>query len=195
MPTTTVHAVVYRPAHQRQLVATDPHGKVNCAAVGLAIALDRATLGGLRVTGRLVRALSNEPHPDPDSPGLYLPQLRTVAAILRVPLSMVLGASWGALLTSLRAGRAVLLPGTYGALGEWSCQPSFRGGHMIVVNHVSGDGDLFIYDPLCSKAREVPAPIIREYAQSWGEHVGQPAGRFDFAVVRATPLVATVVTS
>lgn len=181
-------SVVYKPKHQRQIVSADKYGSVNCTAYSAAMAIDRATLGGVRVTGATVRAASNEPIPDPASPGLNLPQIVAVAFKWHVELVNRTGAPWSSLLAALREGRGLVLGGDYDQMGTWSCQASFRGDHAIYVNHISGDGDLYVMDPLCASAREVPPATIKAYAEKFARTIGTYPG-LAFATTRITPLI------
>lgn len=100
----------YQPIDTTQLNAADKWGKYNCSAYSLARLLDYATLGGLvGVTGSLVRALSDEPTPKPDSPGLSIPQMVAVAHRLRVELTDKTGSGWGNVIRALEERRAVFL--------------------------------------------------------------------------------------
>lgn len=176
-------AVIYRPKHERQIKPSDPHGSVNCAAVAAAIAFDRATLGGCMLNGEDVRALSDEPHPNPASPGLNLWQLADVARKLHIQLTPVSGGSFEAILASLREGRGVIVPGDYEAMGKYSCQAGFRGDHGILVNNENTPRtSLLVYDPLCKTYRYVPTAVIRRYSEMFGAAHG-----FQYAYTRITP--------
>lgn len=183
-------AVIYRSRHQWQGRPDDPFGWKNCAAYSLAMALDRASLGQLRLTGEIVRALSDEPNPEPKSPGLNLGQL--IAVSKRYSSWLLIdrtGRTFPALLADLRAGRGAIVSGDYDQMGVWSCQRSFVGNHGIWVNHITGDGDLYVSDPLCRVAREIPAPVIQAYAEKFGRSTGLSAGQLRYAVTRVTPTV------
>jgi hypothetical protein len=52
-------------------------GSVDCTAWGAAFRTDAHTKGGIKITGRSVRLHSDEPIPDPGSPGLNLGQVDT----------------------------------------------------------------------------------------------------------------------
>jgi hypothetical protein len=191
-------AVVYRPKHQRQITPADRYGGVNCTACSAAMAIDRATLGAVYVTGGTIRARSNEPIPDPKSPGLNLPQVVNVAFKLQSKaepkgadewLENRAGAPWSALMRALREFRGVVLQGDYDQLPPaFSCQKSMKGDHAVYVNHVSGDGDLYVMDPLCKSAREVPEAVMRAYAEKFARTVGRYPGVL-FATTRTTSLV------
>lgn len=174
-------AVIYRPKHQRQIVASDPYGSKNCTAVSAAIAFDRATLGGCEINGRQVRAMSDEPIPDPASPGLNIHQIVEVADKLHIELTNWSGHGWDDVIKCLRAGRGVVLQGDYDQMGSYSCQSSFLGNHAIFVNNVNTPGDKGLaYDPLCPAYRYMPLSVLRRYAEKLNPHCL-------FAITRVTP--------
>ena len=189
-------AGVYRPRHQRQLFSDDPNGAVNCLAYATAIALDRATIGGLvGVTGALIRRLTDEPVPDrdprtPNGPGLIIEQIIPASAKLHVMLTSRVDRTWTTLMADLRAWRGVVVETDYDQFGVWSAQPSFRGDHGVFINHISSDGKLLVYDPLAAKARWIPESVIRTAAEKRGRNAGLAAGRIRYAVTRPTPLIA-----
>lgn len=184
---------IYKPAHQYQLKpGSAPTGGVDCTAYATAVAIDRATLGGTLVTGKQVRQASDEPRPDPDSPGLNLPQVIQVAAKWHVELFDRRGAPWSAVMEALREGRGVVLQGDGAAfLGTpFVCQPGFRGGHAIFLNHVTGDGDLYENDPLCRKPNaNLTEAVARDYAERLAKQQGHPARLF-WLMTRITPNTA-----
>ena len=183
---------IYKPLHQAQLApGTGPTGKFDCTAYSAAMAIDRATLGGTLVTGRAVRLASNEPYPDPDSPGLNLQQIVQVAGRWHVDIYNRMRAPWSSVMSMLREGRGIILQGDYDQIPkEFSGQLSFKGDHAVYVNHVSGDGDLYWMDPLRKAGPiEIPADIARKYAEKlarkWGLYPG-----LAFATTRITPTIA-----
>ena len=182
----------YKPQHQWQLGSgSGPTGGVDCTAYAAAVASDRATLGGTKVTGRQVRLASNEPYPDPQSPGLNLPQVINVAFKWHVDLEQRSGAPWKSLLAALKAQRGVILQGDYDQIpAGFSGQLSFKGDHAVYINHISGDGDLYWMDPLRRAGPiEIPAAVAKAYAEKlarkWGLYPG-----LAFATTRITPTIA-----
>lgn len=174
-------SVIYRPKHQRQIVASDPHGGVNCTAYSAAMAIDRATLGGCDVTGKEVRAMSDEPNPDPGSPGLNIHQVVDVANKLHVQLTNTSGEGWAKVIAYLKEGRGVLLQGDYDQMGAYSCQSNFLGNHAMFVNNVNGTGTSALnYDPLCKAYRYVRLDVLKRYAEKLNPHCL-------FAITRITP--------
>jgi len=183
-------ASVYKPRHQRQLApGTGPTGRYDCTAYSAAMAIDRATLGGTEVSGKQVRLASNEPVPDPDSPGLNLSQIVAVAFRWHVELENRTGAPWSAVTAALREGRGVILQGDADQVGAFNCQKGFAGNHAVYVNHISGDGDLYWQDPLCVAGKEIPEKIARAYAEKFARTAGRYPGVL-FATTRKTPLIA-----
>lgn len=183
---------IYKPAHQYQLGAgSSPTGGVDCTAYAAAMALDRATLGGTQVTGRQVRLASDEPYPDPLSPGLNLTQVGVVASRWHVELTNRTHAPWSAVMGMLKQGRAVVLQGDYDQIPPgFSGQLSFKGDHAVEVNHVTGDGDLYWMDPLRQKgAVEIPEDVARAYAEKLAKSAGIYPGLF-VAMTRITPTIA-----
>ena len=170
---------IYHPKHQWQLGPNAaPTGGWDCTAYSAAMALDRATMGGTTATGRQVRLASDEPYPDPRSPGLNLAQVIVVAAKWHVDLVNRRGAPWSAVMAMLREGRGVVLQGDYDQIpAGFSGQLSFKGDHALFVNHITGDGDLYDMDPLRKAgAIEIPEKVARAYAEklarTWGIYPG-----------------------
>lgn len=189
----TVNALIYRAPHKRQLVASDPYGKYNCTAYAAARAIDAATLGGLKVTGATVRALSNEPIPNPRSPGLNIGQVVVVSRRLRVPLYDRTGGTWDDVVGFLDIkgpGRRLVVQIDHDAWSE-KCQPGGSFLHALTLDALRRkDGRMQILgsDPLC--------PALRWYDASNVHHAmtaftGDP-GHLSFAITREIPLIAVV---
>lgn len=180
---------IYKPAHQRQLgPGSYPTGKYDCTAYSAAMAFDRHTLGGVEATGRQVRLASNEPYPDRLSPGLNISQIVNVGLKWHIGLESRRGIPWASFIAQLKAGRGAVLQGDYDQMGEYSSQASFKGDHAIYVNHVSGDGDLYTYDPLARGPREIPQIVLRRYAEKFAKAVGTSG--VICALTRVTPNTA-----
>lgn len=182
----------YKPEFSYQLGSgSGPTGGFDCTAHSAAMAIDRATLGGSKITGRQVRLASTEPYPDPHSPGLSIPQVINVGFKLHVSLENRSGAPWSSLIAALKGQRGVILQGDYDQIpAEFSGQLSFKGDHAVFVNHISGDGDFYWMDPLRKAGPiEIPAAVARKYAEklakSWGTFPG-----LLFATTRITPTIA-----
>jgi hypothetical protein len=183
---------IYKPRHQYQLnPSAGPTGGYDCTAYAAAMAVDRASLGGTLVTGRQVRLASDEPIPDPHSPGLNLRQVIRVADGWHVELINRTRGPWASVMDALREGRGVELQGDYDQIpAGFSGQAGFKGDHAVYVNHVTGDGDLYWMDPLRQKgAIEIPEKVARAYAEKLARAAGIWPGLF-FATTRITPNLA-----
>jgi hypothetical protein len=192
-------ATIYRPRHQRQINPGDPYGKYNCTAYSAAIAVDRATLGGSRVTGEEIRAASSEPRPRPSSPGLNLPQA-TAAAFKATRVSLdVRRTSWTSMLLYIK-NRGIILQGDYDQMGSFSCQTSFKGAHAVFLNNLNSDPvtiggteygsgkAALTYDPLCTDYKWEPLTTLRKYAEKFTASLGYSGVLY--ATTRITPLIA-----
>jgi hypothetical protein len=165
--------------HMTQRVSTDPYWRNNCSAYSGAMLINDSTLGGLLgITGRYVREKSSEPIPDPQSPGLNIGQIRSVASGLRVPLYDKQGRPWSELVTALEEGRRVGLQLDYGELPAVSkCQAQGDFGHMIVIAHVRPDGiGMPGSDPLCTGVRVYRASELRHAAEVFARNTGLSSG-------------------
>lgn len=178
-------SVIYRPKHQRQIVASDPHGGVNCTAYSAAIGIDRGTIGGSLVTGKWVRAHSSEPNPDPGSPGLNIAQVCDVAQDIGVDLTAEKTSHFAKALARLAEGRGLVLAGDYDQMGGFSCQANFKGLHAIFVNNLNTPGtSLLVYDPLCPTYRYIDIGTIKRYAEKYAQQAG---GLLWYGYTRVTP--------
>jgi hypothetical protein len=178
--------------HYTQRVPSDPNWRVNCTAYCGAMMADDITLGGLLgVSGAVVRAASDEPHPDPASPGLNLQQVDTaIRKAYRVSIANQTGKSWSSLAALLRSRHRILLQIDYASLGGYRAQANGDFGHAIVLVEFR-DGGKLIYasDPLASTARLYPAAIIQKAATVFAHNTGLASGLW-FANSRAIPVLA-----
>ena len=183
---------VYIPGFQKQITPLDKYGGVNCAAYSTAMAVDRHTMGGIVVTGAVVRRATNEPIPDPGSPGLNIPQLVHAVFGWHVQLNNRTGAPWSALMAALHEHRGVVLSGDYDQIpSKYSGQVGFKGDHSVYVNHLSNDGnELWWMDPL-NKAGGfyIPASVAKAYAEKYAKTIGTYPG-LAFITTRQTPSLA-----
>ena len=174
----------YVPAFQYQLVYGDPQGGYSCTAYSTAMAIDRATYGGSRITGRQVRALTGVgPYV-----GLTLPQIMRATATVGVPLVRP-SAEWAAVMAALRDGRGVILQGDYDQIPDkFSGQPTFDGYHAIFLDRLSSTGRIWMMDPLSKVGgRWIDELILRKFAEKLArqEHIYP---RVLFAYTRALRL-------
>ncbi len=178
---------VYLPSSERQIKPGDPFGGVNCGPVATAVAIDRATLGGVMVDGKDVRAATNEPIPNPGSPGTTIRQLCDAARKgFHVELTEVRGGTFATLLKRLGEFRGVVLAGEGTALGRDICQVGFKGGHAVFLNNLSTDHTkVVVYNPLCPTRRYLPVATVKRYAEAFGN----AHGGLNWAYTRVTPNV------
>lgn len=178
-------AVIYRPKHQKQINSGDVNGGVNCTPVSTAIAIDRATLGGCMVTGKYIRAHSDEPNPDPGSPGLNIGQVCDVAQDMGVRIIAEHSTTFAKPLARLAENRGIVLAGDYDQMGAFSCQANFLKLHAIYVNNLNTPKtSLLVYDPLCQKYRYIPIDVIERYAEKYATQAG---GKLWYGYTRVTP--------
>ncbi len=192
----TIVAKLYRAPHLKQLVSSDPYGKYNCSAVCLARAVNAATLGGLKISGKEVRAMSDEPVPDPHSPGLNIQQLVNVSKKLRVPIIDRTGGTWAdvvAVLDTAGPGRRVIAQIEYAKLGTDRCQAGGDFGHALTLDAIrsrGGQSETLASDPLCSGLKWYRSAVIRDAMLAFAVNTGLTGGRLRWAVTREIPLLA-----
>jgi hypothetical protein len=176
--------------HMTQRVPSDPYWAQNCTAYCAAMAINDSVLGGLTgITGRMVRAMSSEPVPDPASPGLNLSQCVQVAKKLRVPLYDKTGQSWTLLRKAVGSGasRAIIQVEYDEIPAAFRCQQSSDFGHAVLA--IAFDGDrIRVSDPLCDMTKWYPESAIRHAAEYFAQKTGVSGVRY--AVTRVVPKVA-----
>lgn len=147
--------MTYRPdpkAYQ-QLVPWTPTGYADCTAWTAAWVSDFSTLGKVKLTGRQIRLATNEPIPDPVSPGLNLPQVdMAVRNLTHGALDPDTRLGFGIMEAEakVKAGAMSHVQVTRGVLYdrvEGMRSHGFRGGHDIGV-FSAADGRPVIFDPL-----------------------------------------------
>lgn len=165
----------------QQLEANDPYGTVNCMAYAAAILVDATTLGKHKVTGRQVRAHTNEPVPQGwpppfgknDSPGLNLPQVDAATKkIAPVDFDTRLGDNIIDAETRLRDGRYASVSVMRSVLVDHGMAGNnrFRGSHEIAVRVRATDGVPLFGDPL------VPQWTVGSWGALW-QAAGKIAGQ------------------
>jgi hypothetical protein len=123
-------------------------GGVDCTAHAASDAIDHATCGAKDPGGRTIRLKSSEPVPDPNSPGLNLNQVATVAKNhYGVSLDIRTGSrkvSWAEYERRRTGGQGAIIQVNYGPIADskYDAGRGFRGGHaMFESAHAT-------YDPL-----------------------------------------------
>lgn len=136
----------------RQLGNGDPYGGYDCTAWTCAGAISHGTCGHTLTTGTWVRKHSNEPIPNPKSPGLNLVQVADVARTLGVYLDVRIGSravSEAELERRRLAGQGVIRQVGYGPIADsrYDAGGGFRGNHATLETlHAT-------YDPLADGRR------------------------------------------
>jgi len=152
----------YIPAFQYQGLYSDPQGWWSCTAYSTAMAVDRATGGGSRITGRQIRALTGV---GPNQ-GLTLPQVMRATDILAVPIVRPIG-QWSAVMAALKSNRGVVLQGDYDQIPDSINLSSFDGYHAVYLDRLHSDGvHIYMMDPLRRAGPVwVDASILRKFAE------------------------------
>jgi len=177
--------ISYVPAFQYQGLWSDPQGWWSCTAYSTAMAVDKATYGGSRITGRQIRALTGV---GPDQ-GLTLPQVMRATDILAVPLVRPIG-QWSAVMAALGQHRGVILQGDYDQIPDSINLSSFDGYHAVFLDRLHSDGvHIYMMDPLRRAGPVwVDASILRKFAEKLtGQEGAYPMVLF--AYTRATRLL------
>jgi len=101
----------YLPAFQGQNPGfqNDAHGWDNCTAYAAGMAADFDSCGTKHLTGKQIRALSNEPVPDPKSPGLSLRQIDDALNRRGVDLETRYTLSWADFARKIDKGEGAVL--------------------------------------------------------------------------------------
>ena len=175
---------VYRPAFYGQLTSGDPLGGYSCTAYSGAYALDRATIGGVVATGKMVREHTGLTSAQVIAqPGLTLFNLAHSLLTWNVALTIRTGAPFAMVLAALMAHKGVVAQGLNNHLADHSCS-SFAGPHCVFLNSLDAAGtQILLYNPLCRAAAWVPIAIVKSYLASLS------GGPF-WATTRTTPLIA-----
>jgi len=175
-----------------QRVASDPHWRVNCTAYCAAMLINDATLGGLfGVTGENVRRYSDEPNPDPGSPGLNIQQIVNVARDrYRVNIASRVGNNWDTLMHELARGRRILAQIEYASLGQYRLgQPGGDFAHAIVLIQ-STPNAIICSDPLYSKSQSIPKSVVNDAMADMAQTTGHARNYLWWAMTRPIPRIA-----
>jgi len=174
----------YIPAFQYQGLWSDPQGWWSCSAYSVAMAIDKATYGGSRITGRQVRALTGV---GPNQ-GLTLPQVMRAADILAVPFIRPIG-QWSAVMAALKSNRGVVLQGDYDQIPDSINVSSFDGYHAVYLDRMHSDGvQVRMFDPL---RRAGPVWVNASILRAFAEKLTRQEGGYPlvlFAYTRVTRL-------
>lgn len=179
----------YRPAGQKQINPLDPTGRYSCAAYSGAILADYATVGGVRISGKQLRQMTDEPIPDKASPGLTIPQVAAALRKTNVTLVDKTGESWSSLVTNVKGGRGALINVYYEALpAEYRAQSSPVGGHSMAMTQLDETGLRgLVYDPLRGNPMWIPLTHLNIAMTAWAKKVG--SGGVVYGTTRVVPKV------
>jgi hypothetical protein len=145
--------VTYTPdiRNYQQIPLGGPTGPFDCNPWCGAILVDAHSAGKVKTTGRKLRLASDEPKPDPHSPGLNLPQVdAAIRAITPFDFDTRLGDTILDAETRIRDGRWASIQVVRGVLVDhgYGGPSTFRGTHEITVHCNPGDPTPVIGDPL-----------------------------------------------
>jgi len=113
------------------------YGATICTAVSASRVAFEATNGRVRTTGAAIRARTNEPKPDPKSPGLNLPQVVAVLEnVHKIQMDVFIGSRalpWTEYEAKRKTGRPSIIQVGYGpiAASMFDAGRGFRGGHAM----------------------------------------------------------------
>lgn len=155
-------ARIYRPHHiqQKRTLA----GKlIGCTETVFAMLVDAVTFGGIRLSERNVRDLSNEPNPDPASPGLNLTQMSAIAIKIHMPGYVNRtnkGDTWADVRARLNENRrvqaSILIPGTQTnhsiLLQAVRARPGGVAGEEVLINNPLDTKERWVTDDWVANA-------------------------------------------
>ena len=183
----------YSPTAQFQGNPSDADGFKSCGAYSFAVCTDAASLGGCVPSGHAIRALTDENIPDPNDPGLTIPQL--IAAVRRYGMVMEdrSGQKWAGVMADLKAERMLSISTLYSGLRPYTQQASADFGHQVTIGRIDATGQsVMLYDPLsrAKTGRWVPLATVRRAMEQWGARTGMAPGQTRYARSRRIPFLA-----
>lgn len=127
----------YAPKFQPQNPALSHYvyGWSSCTAFSGGMAGDYHTCGGTVLTGARVRQDTNEPVPDPKSPGLNLSQVDAALNRHGIDLDTRYKYPWDVFAARIDSGEGAILQVSYAPIADskFDAGNGFRGGHAIFV--------------------------------------------------------------
>lgn len=187
----TVVARRYRPAHVKETIRFN--GKlISCTESSAVMLADASSVGCVKVTQQLIRALSSEPTPDPKSPGLNLDQIDKVLAKLHIPFANREGDTWAEFVAFIKAGRSAIIQVQNADLKD--PEAPARVGHAIFVLGFSRDGRKILgYNPLATKPKWYATRNVKTAMTNFAVATGVKNGGLRFGVSRKTPKIAVTI--
>lgn len=155
---------LYYPTFRTQRVPLtgDPNARLNCGAYTGAMLLDAATEGESRVSGYTFRSRTDEPVPNPSSPGLNVTQVAKALQLLGVKDAKATQEVPWDTVRSLARDHFLGLVIRYGDVPKaLRFSQTFTGNHMIAVGSLEGDGTVWVGDPLAYHSVRLPLDAYR----------------------------------
>jgi len=160
---------------------------IGCTETSFAMAGNAQACGGIKLNEVLVRSLSDEARPDPDSPGLNQDQLVAVARKLHFPYSKGTGDPFASVLVRLGEGRRVVAQLWYADIGGTQI------GHAIFLESRRTDPQgvkwLGGVDPMKGRREWFRQSDVERGMERFGAMTGLPAGDTRHGYTRIVPLV------
>jgi len=129
-------------------IGAGPTGPVDCSGHACSTHIDHSTCGAKDPSGRTIRLQTDEPIPDPRSPGLNLSQVARVSGerygVYTEVRTGALRVTWPEYERRRKAGQSCIIQVDYGPIADskYDAGRGFRGGHAIAETlHAT-------YDPL-----------------------------------------------
>lgn len=188
---------MYRPDIARYQQLQEPiTGRYDCGAWMAGAAADADSSGKWKLTGRQVRLATDEPVPDPRSPGLNLRQTDDALVILTkgdVNLDTQWAAPWSRVEAKLREGRWGHLCVMRGPLVDagFSGGDGFRGRHGVIAAYDPAEKTPILGDPLVPYWQNVTWAALKRAAGAFTPEVG--FGAADVAFTRVPGVVPPTV--
>ena len=169
---------------------------VGCTPTSMAVYLRAVSLGAIKATERIVIAMTNEPVPDPRSPGWNLTQMVSVARKLQVDFNVATDAedSYDDVRARLNENRRIVAQLELGDLGradvphciEIECR---RQGKKDINGRVIEGWAMLINEPTISRSEWMSEVRVLRAMKHLAENTGKPSG-LRFAYSKVVPMVA-----
>lgn len=176
------------PLNQQQLREAIT-GRFDCTAYAAADAGDADSRGRLVFSGRQVRLATDEPRPDPVSPGLNLRQVDEALYRLShgaINLDTQWGAPWSRVASFLIAGKWAEVAIIRGVLVDEGYVRGFRDGHATLYGYDQDRRKFVLLDPLVPEPIDVPSDAMARAATALMRKAGVPATEGQLAYVAFT---------
>lgn len=163
-----------RPAIKQQFVPRDATSAYDCAATAGAAAADADSRGKYAtLTHSQVRRNTNEPRPNPDSPGLTIHQVADSLQRLthgEVVIDVYgMGSPFGSMIDALQQGKWAIIAVWRGVQVDagWGGNSPFRGGHGELYGYDQDNQDWLLMDPLIPRWLHVPPSTVERMCRQF----------------------------